>query len=323
MNQQVISALRVARAFGGRTDHAPSAAQKEAGNYAKRSLAFHGLNISIENEKGSRRSGIGPTGKRWSCTVPAAYGYIRGTDGADGDHVDCYVGPHPDSHIAFVVNQKNPSTGKFDEHKCLLGFRSEPEALKVYDAGFSDGSGPSRRVGVETMSLHAFKEWLRSGRTKKPFRHAKASGGEVITKVHTGPIHSAVAGRTDHLPMAVPSGSYVIPADIISAMGEGNTIAGFKHMRRIFGGVPYSGQQEPYGASGGPYDEPLPGKATGGAASVPIVAAGGEYVISPQQVMDAGDGDLDTGHAVLDEFVKRMRAQTVKTLRNLPGPKKN
>lgn len=160
-------------------------------------------------------------------------------------------------------------------------------------------------------------------------RETKAAGGlskgmKTVERVHVGPIHSTVAGRTDHLPMHVPSGSYVIPADIISAMGEGNTMAGFKHMRRIFGGTPYTGGKSamPYGGSGGPYNEPLPGKAAGGEVNtVPIIAAGGEYVLSPDQVLLAGDGDLDIGHKVLDEFVKRMRAETVQTLKKLPGPK--
>jgi len=172
-------------------------------------------------------------------------------------------------------------------------------------------------------------------------RRAFADGGAATDdKVFSGPIHSAVAGRTDHLPMHVPSGSYVIPADIISAMGEGNTIAGFKHMRRIFGGTAYSGQSDPYGSTSGapyeqnpkaepygepsgPYESEMPGKASGGAATVPIVAAGGEYVISPAEVRGVGGGDLETGHRVLDEFVKRMRKETVKTLSKLPGPKKD
>ena len=112
--------------------------------------------------------------------------------------------------------------------------------------------------------------------------------------LHVGPIHSPVAGRTDHLPMHVPSGSYVIPADIISAMGEGNTMAGFKQMKRVFGGMPYSGAAMPYGASGGPYGAQMPGKAGGGYTdSVPIVAAGGEYVLSPEQVRAAGGGDME------------------------------
>ena len=154
-------------------------------------------------------------------------------------------------------------------------------------------------------------------------RAKRAEGGQVTEKLHIGPIHSPVAGRTDHLPMHVPSGSYVIPADIISAMGEGNTMAGFKHMRRMFSGAPYGGDGDvPYGGSEGPYNEPL--KARGGSTqSVPIVAAGGEYVLAPHEVRYAGGGDLDAGHRVLDDFVKRYRARTIKTLSKLPGPKKD
>ncbi|NBR32733.1 MAG: hypothetical protein EBT84_11320 [Sphingomonadaceae bacterium] len=108
-------------------------------------------------------------------------------------------------------------------------------------------------------------------------------------------------------------------------MGEGNTMAGFKQMKRIlYSGTPYGAEAAPYGARGGPYNEPLPEKAAGGSTqTVPIIAAGGEYVISPEEVLKVGKGDLDTGHRVLDEFVKRMRAETVKTLKALPGPKKD
>lgn len=143
-------------------------------------------------------------------------------------------------------------------------------------------------------------------------------------QLHVGPIHSHVAGRTDHLPMHVPSGSYVLPADLVSGLGQGNTIAGFKHLKRMFGGTPYGGESQPYGAKGGPYGAEMPHKADGGStSSVPIVAAGGEYVLSPNQVKATGEGDLDTGHRVLDEFVKRMRSELVNTLKNLPGPKQD
>jgi hypothetical protein len=155
---------------------------------------------------------------------------------------------------------------------------------------------------------------LRPKKIKPPhaFRHTKEMQ-------HTGPIHSSVAGRTDHLPIHVPSGSYVIPADIISGAGEGNTIAGFKHARRVFGGTPYGGGAQPYNHEGGPY-----GMAKGGATEgVPIVAAGGEYVVDPDQVREVGGGDLDRGHKVLDEFVLRMRKELVKTLKKLPPPKKD
>jgi len=152
-------------------------------------------------------------------------------------------------------------------------------------------------------------------------RHSLAVGG-TVTKFHTGPIHSVVAGRTDHLPVHVPSGSYVIPADITSAIGEGNTIAGFKTLKRVFGGAPYGGAGLPYKGSGsGPYGGKLPGKSDGGEVSgVPCVVAGGEHVVAPNEVAWAGDGDMETGHKVLDDFVKQYREKTIKTLKNLPGP---
>jgi len=147
---------------------------------------------------------------------------------------------------------------------------------------------------------------------------------KVKTKLHTGPIHSSVAGRTDHLPMHVPSGSYVLPADIISASGEGNTIAGFKHAKRVFGGNPYGGSgATPYGQGKGPYGMAKGGHAHGDEQGVPIVAAGGEYVLTPDEVRDCGGGDLDMGHKVLDEFVLRKRKELVKTLKGLAPPKRD
>lgn len=190
-------------------------------------------------------------------------------------------------------------------------------------------------------------------------RQARVDGGTTTTttspapffgggapNMHTGPIKSAVEGRTDHLPMHVPSGSYVIPADIVSAMGEGNTMAGFKHLRLMFGGAPYQ-PSTPYIQGGLPYGgqmapaprakllkappPPVPGSLMGGkyradggqTGEVPIVAAGGEYVLSPHEVTWAGEGDMDRGHRVLDEFVKRMRAKTIHTLKKLPGPRRD
>ena len=148
-------------------------------------------------------------------------------------------------------------------------------------------------------------------------------------KIHVGAIHSPVAGRTDHLPMNVPSGSYVIPADIIGAMGEGNTMAGFKIAKRMFssksymehGATPYEGSSAPYNASKGPYGSHL---ATGGSApAVEIVAAGGEYVIEPEDVTALGEGDIDHGHEILDHFVTGYRKKTIDTLKKLPGPKRD
>lgn len=154
---------------------------------------------------------------------------------------------------------------------------------------------------------------------------------EVEKKIHVGAIHSSVAGRTDHLPVHVWSGSYVIPADIISHMGEGNTMAGFKVAKEVFEkptymkGTPGMPTFEG-GMPGQPALPEMPKKAEGGGVTkdaVPVVLAGGEYVIHPDDVQRIGGGDLDSGHAKLDRFVKAMRAKAIATLSKLPGPKKD
>lgn len=180
-------------------------------------------------------------------------------------------------------------------------------------------------------------EMMRAGHPQKQAIAAalnvarKAVGGEASGNLHTGPIQAPVAGRTDHLKMNVPSGSYVIPADIVSAMGEGNTMAGFKLAEKVFSNPGSWMTGAPYGESLSPYDEPMspygmemPKKAAGGATNgVPIVAAGGEYVIAPEHVRHIGGGDMEAGHRHLDEFVKRYRAHTVQTLKKLPGPSRD
>lgn len=166
-------ASRLKRASGGKTATEPTEAQKQAGNYAKRKINFQGLPISIENAKGSTRSGVGPGGRKWSVRMPADYGYIKNTEGADGDHVDAYVGPHRDSPIAFIVNQHDHRSGKFDEHKVILGITSERMARDLYVSGFSDGHGPDRLGSLEPVSIDALKAWLRDRKkTVKPAQTA-------------------------------------------------------------------------------------------------------------------------------------------------------
>lgn len=297
------SVKRQNRAAGGPVNVLPSQAQKEAGNYKKAHVTWNGLDISIENPKGSTRSGTGKDGKPWSVRMPDHYGYIKRTSGADGDHVDVYLGPDRASDKVFVVDQVDHDTKNFDEHKAMLGYRDKASALSAYRSAFSDGRGGARVGAVTELSVDAFKAWLRGAGAKKPIG-SFAAGGGVLARimradggpVHVGPIHSAVGGRTDHLAMQVPEGAYVIPADVVSGLGEGNTANGQKILQGMF----------------------PEGRATGGV--VPIMAAGGEHVIHPEAVKKLGGGDIDRGHAILDRWVIRQRKNTVKTLKKLPGP---
>ena len=240
------------------------------------------------------------------------------------------------------IGQKYPGLREYMDYRMSrMSQRAPQQAAPVQqgnsgDFGISGGDASSR--GDDGGS-----NMYRGGSARKH----RADGGYTKTTTvegtpmpHAGPIHSHVAGRTDHLPMHVKSGSYVIPADIISAMGEGNTMAGFKNAKISFVGTPYEqsspepygqgaapyeqGSPEPYEQGPAPYGAELPKKAEGGATSlVPIIAAGGEYVLTPDEVSSIGKGNLDDGHKILDHFVKEMRRDTIRTLQALPGPKKD
>lgn len=221
----------------------PTDAQKSAGNYKKHHMSWRGLSLAIENAKGSKRSGVDPHGKAWSTTLPAHYGYIKRTEGNDGDHVDAYMGPKGDSDHVTVVDQHDPKSGKFDEHKVILGFGGRAEALRCYDAAFSDGSGPRRRKGVTDTNVDGLKEWLKEGDTKKPFgRVAKAAGGEVKLKTDV-PDESWLQRKIDSVKaegkdrwgvpaMRTITGSYTgnvnVPVDVLASLpgqrGEQNNV---------------------------------------------------------------------------------------------------
>src|SRR5579871_188170 len=162
----------------------PTPAQKEAGNYAKGHINVQGLKISIENPRGSVRRGGAP-GKEWETKVPDHYGYVKRTEGADGDQVDVYVGRHPDSDRVYVVDQMDHRTGRFDEHKAMLGYRTQEEAESAYKRGFSDGKGAARMGAVTEMSVGDFKNWLREGDTKNPVSESapRASTAEDVGRL--------------------------------------------------------------------------------------------------------------------------------------------
>ena len=118
-------------------------------------MKIHGMDISIENKKGSIRSGTDKDGHDWSIKMNFDYGYIRGTVGKDKDHVDSYIGPNPDSVKVFVVHQNDPATGEYDEDKVMLGFDSEDEARKAY---LSQYDRPGFLGDIDAMDIETFKE---------------------------------------------------------------------------------------------------------------------------------------------------------------------
>lgn len=144
----------------------PTEAQKEAGNYKKGHLTLQGLDIALENPKGSTRSGTDQDGKAWQSPMAHDYGYIKRTLGADGDHVDVFIGDQPDSETVYVVDQVDPKTGKFDEHKVMMGFADEQAARAGYLANYEKGW---KGLGtIKAMPVEEFKVWVKEGDTTKP-----------------------------------------------------------------------------------------------------------------------------------------------------------
>jgi len=155
-----------------KVDTNPTDAQKEAGNYQKGHINVDGYDITIENPKGSTRSGVDASGNRWESTMHNTYGYIRGTEGVDGDHIDVFLSDNPTSGKVFVVDQVNPGTGEFDEHKVMYGFASEKEAREAYLANYEEGwQGLGK---ITEVSREEFQKWVQSSHRKtKPFYNYK------------------------------------------------------------------------------------------------------------------------------------------------------
>lgn len=162
-------------------NQAPTDGQKEAGNYQHAHVNLHGLDIAIETPKGGVRKGKTKDEKPWSVTMPADYGRIKRTEGADGDQVDVYVGPNPESQQVFIIDQNDMATGKFDEHKVILGTQNAGEARRLYHQSFSDGKGNARIGAITPMSVDGLKEWLKTGDTTKELSDQVVDPNKVIT----------------------------------------------------------------------------------------------------------------------------------------------
>lgn len=155
----------------------PTEAQKEAGNYKKGHVKIDGYDVTIENPKGSVRSGVDRNGQEWSVTMNNTYGYIRGTEGVDGDHIDVYLSDdieNWDGKRVFVIDVYNED-GTFDEHKIMLGFNNAADAFTNYVRNYNPGFFNNRRTQVSDVSSEAFRKWIDSSHRKtKPFAEYKS-----------------------------------------------------------------------------------------------------------------------------------------------------
>ena len=187
--------------------------------------------------------------------------------------------PAPKEYV-YVIKTKHPKG--YNQHRALDGkFRSDPEVEIARRAG-----GAVTRPSFDAhLALDTAKKY--------------ATGGSV----HVGPMMGATGGRADELPISVPSGSFVVPADVVSSLGGGNTTAGMDHLQKQF---THSGT----------------GRANGGSVPVPIKISDGEFVISPEDVAAIGGGDMAKGHKTLDAMMVKLRKDHIKTLAALPPPSK-
>ena len=182
------------------TNTEPTEAQKKAGNYKMGHVRIDGFDVTIENPKGSVRRGTDASGKQWEQEMQNTYGYIRGTEGVDGDHIDVFFSEDPSQGDVFIVDQVNKD-GSFDEHKVMYGFPDIESARKAYLANHEDGW--TGLGAITPVSKEEFKKWVQSSRRKtKPFSEyssVKPLGdtqlGEQPTAGSFGPIYTQFKGR--------------------------------------------------------------------------------------------------------------------------------
>lgn len=214
---------------------------------------------------------------------------------------------------AFAKNvSAEMKSGRPQNQALAIAYRVKRDAArkKMAKGGRVKGYAPGGMVNV--------------GPTAAPFHVRNAA--RATERVPGGIITSTVPGRSDRIPMGVKGGSYVVPADVVSSLGQGNTMAGAQGLSRMLkmtpGGAPMGSspmaRRPGKFADGGEVMMP-PGDA---APPVDIMAAGGEFVVPVDKVAEIGGGDVKRGHDILDSMVKQTRKKAVKTLRKLPGPRK-
>lgn len=151
-------------------------------------INLFGLPITIESKRGTYRTGKDANGIPWATKLDSDYGYIRRTAGADGEQIDCYIGQNPHSELVYVINQKYP-TGRFDEHKVMLGYDSKDAAIQSYLA--NNPKAKNLFDSMEILTLPQFKQWLMTGSKQRKMEinvvKFKASLAEKLLMKANGP----------------------------------------------------------------------------------------------------------------------------------------
>lgn len=225
------------------TNQSPTEAQKKAGNYSKGKVSIRGFPISVENPIGSIRSGIDKDGNEWSNTTKHTYGYFRGTVGKDGDPIDVYLGDNFDDFDVYVIDQIDPTTRAFDEHKVMFGFNTPEEAKEAYFSEFEDDWGGFG--SITTMTLKYFQKWLYNRTlTQRPANRLKLQIGNSIVSVgtvnkepiiaHASMMEEVVEGVTlKNIQSQVPKEFDILILEIGSP--GGNVLEGFRIMEYLNG----------------------------------------------------------------------------------------
>lgn len=199
--------------------------EKAAGNNKMEHRRVDGYNISIENAKGSVRRGTGADGKPWETTMQNDYGYIRGTEGVDGDHIDVFLSDTPEEGDVFVVDQVNED-GSFDEHKVMYGFPTEQAARYAYLSNYEPGW--TGLGAITHVSKEEFKKWIQSSRRKtKPFAEYKSvkaiEGNGMIGRSLTEQEATELIARMEATAEVAPS-IELTPENWIAQFGEDDTV---------------------------------------------------------------------------------------------------
>lgn len=201
------------------TDTTPTEKQKEAGNYKKGHVQVGTFNITIENPKGSVRSGIDAEGNKWETTMQNTYGYIRGTEGVDGDHIDVFLSDDIDEwngRKVFVVDQYNED-GSFDEHKVMLGFNEADDAEAAYFANYDKDWAKKHKAVVTAVNLEDFEKWIESSHRKTKAFAEYASVKKETVAVATTPVKVEQSANTQ----AAENEAYTIePAQYTTKRGK-------------------------------------------------------------------------------------------------------